>query len=423
MANDYRKKGKMLAVKFNCPSTMSEGDPVRIASDLTVAGITSSAHRDIIGSVIQHADDNTYCTVETSFNRRMEREAHAQLPVGPFVWGVGSKPTAWTPGGFATVTGTEDGPFAFAKASFTGTEAETFEITLDTNDAFKIKVGSADPLTLVLTPGAARTAAQVVSDINALAGVVASATAEGNIKVEAEMAGTKIELMTVANDCYTELGLTVGVYEAADSISITVGSGAAQALTFTAGETAIADVVTAINENVTGITATASGNKLVLTCDELGVDFTIDEIDNDAYTLLGLASGAVSNTDPSHSELAVGGVVICGPEPRSLEGTVKGPYAITNGSNDAMVIAIGSGSDQTFDLTAGESRTATQVATDINATATGFVASVSDDRVVLTATAPWNDIIIKTVANNAYNTLGFTVGSYAASKTVQTLEY
>lgn len=422
MANDYRKKGKILAVKFNCPSTVSEGDPVRIASDLTVAGVTSAAHRDIIGTVIQHADDNTYCTVETSFNRRSEREAYAELPVGPFVWGVGSKPTAWTPGNYATVTGSQDGPFVFAKASFTGSAAETFEITLNTNDAFKIKVGSAEPVTIQLTAGAARTAAQVAAEIAAIAGVTA-ADVGGHVKVTADNSGTKIELMAVTHDCYTALGFTAGVSESNDTISVTIDGGQAQTYTFASGSTAIASVVNTVNANIDGVTATASGNKLVLTCDDLGVDFTLDAVDNDAYTLLGLTAEEIANTDPSHSELAVGGVVIAGPEPLSLSGTVKGPYAITNSGNDSLKIAIGAGEDQTFDLTAGTARTATQVAADINATAVGFEASVSDDKVVLTATSAWKNIIIKTVANDAYATLGFTAGTYAASKTVQTLEY
>lgn len=522
MGSNYQKKDRVLGIKFNCPvETLSVGDPVRIASDLTVAGVSSSAHRDIIGSVSQYDSGNAYCTVDTSFNFRREREAYAQLSVGPFVWGAANKPVAWTLGGFATVTGSVDGPFVFAKANFTGTGTENFTITAaaggsvttgngpftfetGVSDAFKIKIGAAasqtftltgsaqtaaqvasqfsaavgftatavgvtvvfqattvtdaleieavaadsytvlgltagvhaivtgnnkfkysidsgTPVTITLTAGT-RTAAQVATDIDAGAGIVAAAS-EGAVTVTASDSGKILNLLTVADDCYTALGFTADDYEATDTISITVGSGDPQVYSFAAGSTAIASVVNAVNLNITDITATASGNQLVLTCDALGVDFTIDAVDNDAYTLLGLTAEEITNTDPSHSELAIGGIVVGGPAALSLAGTVKGPYAIVNGVSDAFKLAIGSGEDQTFDLTAGTARTATQIAADLNATGVGFEATVSDDCVVLTATSPWNDIIIKTVSNNAYGLLGFTVATYSASKTVQTLEY
>lgn len=422
MASAYQTKEGALGIGLTCPADVAVGDPVRIASNLTVAKVSSTGHRDIIGSVVQHDDDNTYCTVATPYNYRRTREATAELSVGPFAWGTGNKPVAWTPGGFAAVTGTVDGPFVFAKATFTGTVDATFEITLDTNDVFKIKVGAADPVTIQLTAGAARTAAQVATEIAAITGVTAAASGD-KVMVTADAVGTKIELQAVTHSCYTTLGFTAGTFESNDTISVTIGDGTAQTYSFAAGSTTIASVVNAVNSNIDGVTATASGNKLVLTCDDLGVDFSLDATDNDAYTLLGFTAGDVENTDPSHSELAIGGVVISGPSALSLSGVVKGPYAITNSSNDAFKLAIGSGSDQTFDLTAGTARTATQVAADLNATGTGFVASVSDDRVVLTASSPWNDIIIKTVANDSYTALGFTAGTYAASKTVQTLEY
>jgi hypothetical protein len=323
MASKLQKLQNPLSIAFPCPANLVANEPVRIAGDLTVAKLTSAGHRDILGNVIRFLEGAT-CTVETSFRERRTREAYSELPVGPFVWGEASKPVAWTPGGFASVTGSVSGPFA---------------ITAEAN-AISVTVGSEDPVVLPLTIGAARTATQIAGEINA----------------------------------------------------------------------AISD-----------ITATLSGQKIVLTCDRLLTDFTINTVDADCYALLGLEVGSVENTDPSHSPAAIGGYVICGPDPLTLTSVLPDLYEITLNTNDTLKLKIGGGEEQSFAITAGEAITATAVVNILNATGVGFVASVYNNRVKITCNSAWDDIEITT--SNAAATLGFTVGVVTASKTVQTLEY
>lgn len=508
-----------MLINFTCPSSIEVDDPVRIASDLTVAGITSAGHRDIIGSVVEHIDDETTCTVATKFNRRTQREAASELSVGPFVWGTLNKVVGWTPAGFATVTGGNSGPFVIAKATITGTGTEnftiakatitgtvdeTFNITENSNDTVAISVNGGATQTFTLTAGAARTAAEVATDFAAGTGFTASAagtkvqfvahtaghtlaivavaddayttlgltaavvegndtvkvsvngaTAQtisltagtrtaaqvaadfsgatgfvasastGHVVLTASTAGQTLEIVAVNCDAYTALGFTAGEVEAVDTISVTVGSGDPVVLSLTAGAARTAAQIAAeINAGIPDITATLSGQKIVLTCDALYTDFSIDAVDNDCYSILGFSTGDVEASDASHSPAAIGGVVIAQPEAASVTGTIAGPYLIANGSTDAFKVTIGSNSAETFDLTAGTARTAEQVVADLNATAANFIASMTyDGKVKITALQAWDDIEIESVSNDAYAVLGFSEAVTSASMTVQTLEY
>jgi len=126
-----------------------------------------------------------------------------------------------------------------------------------------------------------------------------------------------------------------------------------------------------------------------------------------------------SNGTTNWNECSISGTSGCGFGSVAGADTANGPFAIATGVNDKLLIAVDGGAGQTITLTAGASRTAAQVVADINATLTGAVASVEGKQQIglksnNTNPAPAS-IEIQTVANNAYTTLGFTVGIYSGS--------
>jgi len=129
----------------------------------------------------------------------------------------------------------------------------------------------------------------------------------------------------------------------------------------------------------------------------------------------------------------------------SITGTVAGPYTVVADTSDKLEVIVGDhGAVQTFTLTAG-SRTAAQVVAEINATASGFTASVTaDGKVKLEANRINTPLEVDAVTNNCYTLLGLTadtvvdgtdashdsskiagivIKSGAAAAAVETLEY
>lgn len=105
-------------------------------------------------------------------------------------------------------------------------------------------------------------------------------------------------------------------------------------------------------------------------------------------------------------------------------GTVGEPYNIS-GSNDQLQINVDGTGNQTFSLTNGSTRTATQVAADINATITGAVASVATVNSVnfvriRTTSASGNSstIVVNAPANNSNALLGLTATTYTGGSNV-----
>jgi hypothetical protein len=107
-------------------------------------------------------------------------------------------------------------------ASVLGTETETFDITVDTNDTFKIDIdddaGGAQEV--VLAAGAGLTAAAVAADMQtkldtAFGGKVCTVEADaGKIRITSDSTGTssEVDIQTPSeHSCLTELGFTVGV--------------------------------------------------------------------------------------------------------------------------------------------------------------------------------------------------------------------
>lgn len=207
-----------------------------------------------------------------------------------------------------------------------------------------------------------------------------------------------------------------------DHVKVSINGGSGQDITLTAGETRTAAQVAAdINAVATGFTADGTTGYVKLTADNIGEDLAIQTVTHDAYTTLGFTV-ATTHGDASHDPSAIVGVVLKGPQPLEVEGVVQGPFAIVNNTNDAMKIKIAGGGSQTFDLTAGTAQTSTQVAADINATATGFTAVPVRSKIKLVCDDPGDSLQIETVANSAYATLGLTAATYAAPMTIETLE-
>ncbi len=97
----------------------------------------------------------------------------------------------------------------------------------------------------------------------------------------------------------------------------------------------------------------------------------------------------------------------------SVTSTLAANFTIATGSNDTLLISIDGGANQTVTLPAG-SLTCGQVATDINAVLTGGFAwcPVNSPQILSNSNlGASSSITLATVANSAYSTLGYTVGT------------
>jgi hypothetical protein len=126
-----------------------------------------------------------------------------------------------------------------------------------------------------------------------------------------------------------------------------------------------------------------------------------------------------ANGTTNWNECSISGTSGCGFGSVAGSDTANGPFAITAGVNDTLLISVDGGGNQTITLTPGGARTAAQVVSDINGTITGALATVEGKQQIgissNNTTPSTASIGIVTVANNAYATLGFTVGTYSGS--------
>lgn len=126
-----------------------------------------------------------------------------------------------------------------------------------------------------------------------------------------------------------------------------------------------------------------------------------------------------------------------------IEGGV-GPFDVTLDTDDVVGVKYKGGNKQTFQLTAGSTRSVAQVCSDINATASGFKAiSGTGGKFTLVADEVGASIEVTTETHSANTLLGLTAGVYngkfpshdfnmiaglvisggAEGETVETLEY
>lgn len=99
-----------------------------------------------------------------------------------------------------------------------------------------------------------------------------------------------------------------------------------------------------------------------------------------------------------------------------IAGTVAGDFTITTDGNDKLKAKVGpNGASETVTLTAG-TRTAAQVAVDINSQATKFKAEVTDDdKVMLICLQIGASMEIEAVTYDCYSALGLTAAAVDGS--------
>jgi hypothetical protein len=188
----------ILAVGFTCASTIEVDDVVYVSADNTVAVLTAPGMASKVGTVCAHTDDALYCTVRTRFlARNDDRIAGETVVVGPFVFGADNEVYQYT---------------AATAPTHTGANASTFNIANGSADILGVKIGGGAVQSIDLTTGTARTAAQIVAEINAVAvGFVASETAAHKLCLTGR-AGQTMEITAESNTANTVLGLTAAVY-------------------------------------------------------------------------------------------------------------------------------------------------------------------------------------------------------------------
>lgn len=131
-----------------------------------------------------------------------------------------------------------------------------------------------------------------------------------------------------------------------------------------------------------------------------GVKSSVTVQDRGSSTLPATITGSIT-----------GPFVVTAPSGGSHTGTEVGPFSFGTGASDAMLIAVGSGEDQTVTLS-GTGKTAQQVADAINAATDGLTATVSAGKICLTANSATDSLTIKSVVNDCYSVLGLTTSVY-----------
>jgi len=212
------------------------------------------------------------------------------------------------------------------------------------------------------------------------------------------------------------------VLDTSDKVKLSIGGGASQTFTLTAGTRTAAQVVADFAAGTGFVASETADHKVKFTADDLQNSIEVEAVTNDAYTVLGLTVQEYTQPTVSSPSQGVAGLVIKGTQPLVVSGGVPGPFTIGDGASDAFKVKLTGGESQTFDLDAGSAVTATTLAATINATATVFVASDVNGYLVLTVAISGVGLEIETVANNAYSVLGFDVGENAPPMAVETLE-
>ena len=104
---------------------------------------------------------------------------------------------------------------------------------------------------------------------------------------------------------------------------------------------------------------------------------------------------------------------IVAPTPGSVTGTEVENFTFGPGTSDKLLIAVGTGADQTVTLS-GSNLTGIEVAGQINASTTGLTASVLNGKIKLAANNAADSIAIKATGADCYSVLGLLEGVYAA---------
>lgn len=121
-----------------------------------------------------------------------------------------------TSAGKLTVTSTNGSDFRLntygsgaTASTSSGTVSGPFAVVAGTNDALSISVDGGTAQTFTLTAGAARTAAQIVTDLSGLTGATASVDSGGHVKIVSSTTGasSSVTFNAVTHDASATLGL------------------------------------------------------------------------------------------------------------------------------------------------------------------------------------------------------------------------
>ena len=303
----------------------------------------------------------------------------------------------------AVLTGTVDQNFnliatAATSATVTGTFPQNFDVDTLT---LIISMNGGAPQTVTFNADG-QTALQVANFINAnAAGVIASAPGT-SVVLTSNTTGVTSQITIGNGTANGVLGFTNGqtyngVNQVGKTLIVTVDGGAPQTVTFTSDGQTAAQVATFINDNSTGVTASASGIKVRLTSDTTGVDSVLLLGNGTSNTTLGFTNG---QTDAGTEQT---GTLVLTTDELGADASIR----IGNGTSNS-ILGFSSGDEET-----GANTPVATVAADLDAAlgASMSIASTSTTVTILTdATGPSATLTIQTVANNCYEALGFEVG-------------
>ena len=178
------------------------------------------------------------------------------------------------------------------------------------NNAFKIAVDGGSDQTVTLTPGT-RTTQQVVDDLNSGTTDLTASVVAGQVHLASNTTGgsSSLNIKSVAGDSYTVLGFSTGpiVGDAGtDLLILSVSGGPDQEVTLPAGSNTSTEIMDAINDAVTGVTASVSANALTLTTGGTGSAVSI-QVKNTgtAQTLLGFDTSVHNGSDEGDSSISI----------------------------------------------------------------------------------------------------------------------
>lgn len=183
------------------------------------------------------------------------------------------------------------GPFSFTPAvpgKFTGTELGPFAIVLSTNDTFKLRVGVPGAWgaeqTVSFTAGT-WTAQQICDEINAQTTGINATVTDNKVHVEAIDPNQDVEVLTVANNAYSALGVSVAVFShsaGTNRLVLAVDAGADQSFTLAAahaetGQFSLtsAEVATQIAATIAGATVSGLAGKVKVTSSTAGATSSV----------------------------------------------------------------------------------------------------------------------------------------------------
>ena len=436
-----KAKDDILAVSVAVPVTVLEGDVVEITGHLAADKPSAEGSVKILGTCTGHvlsshgwSNPEANATIATRFREmRDDRTAGEVVDVGPFVWNADMDVINYDPDDFVSVVGTGVGPFnigtAAAGGTHTGSAAGPFHIASAVNDQFKVTTSGGGTETFTITPGPARTIANVVADLSAAVGFTAE-NSGGYLKLTAKAVADDLVVAAVANSAYVALGFTSpgpttyshvvaagGSHECPSSGSITFGAstkilkmsvgsaGETQTVTFAESTITPANIAIAINSGTFDVTATVTNTTHVTIAATNPEDsLTLVYSGSNAWGVLGLTPASD---------------IVCPVTPASAgthTGNVLGPYNISHVINNQFKCHVAAEAPFTITLTPGAARTVDQVFADINtSTTTDITASKSGGFLKLQASSATKSLTIDTVANDDYVDLGITPGTYAPS--------